>query len=266
MRNVITIFRKEVATFFNSLVGYVVLAVFLVLAGLFFWVFENGVLTTGMANMDMLFGTAPYLFLFLIPAITMRMFAEEIKSGTIESLMTKPITDWQLIVGKFLAASVVVLIALLPTLVFYASLAELAQDPSDLSIQQPNFTMLREINTPSYTSRLDHGPIIGAYLGIFALGVIFVAIGILASALTDNQVVAFILACFLCFIMYEGFSFLAQVESLQGVASTIAGIGIGAHFDSISRGVLDTRDIVYFISVVTALLLATRLVLTLKRS
>lgn len=266
MRNVITIFRKEVATFFNSLVGFVVLAVFLVLAGLFFWVFENGVLTTGMANLDMLFGTAPYLFLFLIPAITMRSFAEEIKSGTIETLMTKPLTDWQLIVGKFLAASFVVLIALLPTLVFYFSLGQLAQDPSDLQLQQPDFAMLREVNVPTYTSKLDHGPIIGAYIGLLALGVIFVAVGILSSALTDNQVVAFILACFLCFVLFEGFSFLAQIEALKGVAPVIAGIGIGAHFDSISEGVLDTRDIVYFISVVAALLLATRLVLTLKRS
>ena len=265
MKNVITIFRKEAAAFFNSLVGYIVLGAFLTLAGLFFWVFDNGVLTSGLASMDMLFGSAPYLFLFLIPTITMGSFSEEIKSGTIESLMTKPVTEWQIILGKYLAAAFVVFIALLPTLIYYLTLHDLAQDPSALKLEAPS-EMLREISGPTYSAKLDHGPIIGAYIGLLALGMIFVAAGILTSAITENQVVAFILGCLTCFILFEGFSFLSEIDAVQGISSSIARIGIGAHYDSISRGVLDTRDILYFISAVGILLLLTRLVLTLKRN
>lgn len=265
MKNVITIFRKEAATFFNSLVGYVVLGVFLTLAGLFFWVFDNSVLTSGLANMDMLFGSAPYLFLFLIPAITMGSFSEEIKSGTIESLMTKPVTEWQIILGKYLAAAFVVLIALLPTLIYYATLQDLAQDPSALKMEAPT-EMLREISGPTYSSKLDHGPIIGAYIGLLALGMIFVAAGILSSAITENQVVAFIIGSLSCFVLFEGFTFLSEIEGMGSIGTAISRIGIGAHYDSISRGVLDTRDILYFVSAVGILLLLTRLVLSIKRS
>ncbi len=265
MGNIFTIFRKEVATFFNSLVGYIVLGVFVVLAGLFFWVFDGGVLTSGLANMDMLFGSAPYLFLFLIPAITMGSFSEEKSNGTIETLMTKPITDWQVIMGKYLSAAFVVLIALLPTLIYYATLADLAEDPGTLARQQPTYDLLRNQTGVTYTSSLDHGPIIGAYIGLFGLGLIFSAIGILASALSRNQVVSFIIAAMGSFVLFDGLTFFSEVEALQGVGVMIANLGISAHFDSISKGVVDVRDIVYFLSAIATFLLLTRLILTLNR-
>lgn len=266
MGNIITIFRKEVATFFNSLVGYIVLGAFLVLSGLFFWVFEGGTLTSGMANMDLLFGSAPYLFLFLVPAITMGSFSEETSSGTIETLMTKPVTDWQVIMGKYLSAAFVVLIALLPTLIYYMTLQDLAVDPGQLQTAQPQGNFLRDMDGPTYGSALDHGPIIGAYIGLFCLGLIFVAVGILSSALTKNQVISFIVSCLACFILFDGLSFFSELESLQGIGTTIANLGVSAHFESISKGVVDTRDVIYFLSTIAIFLLLTRLVLTLKRS
>ena len=265
MGNVFTIFRKEVATFFNSLVGYIVLGAFVVLAGLFFWVFEGGALTSGLANMDMLFGSAPYLFLFLIPAITMGSFSEEQANGTIETLMTKPVTDWQVILGKYFSAAFVVLIALLPTLIYYMTLADLAEDPGNLAKTQASMDFLRNQEGPTYTTRLDHGPIIGAYIGLFGLGLIFSAIGILASALSRNQVVAFIIASLGSFVLFDGLTFFSEVEALQGVGVTISRLGIASHFESISKGVVDTRDVIYFLSAIAIFLLLTRLTLTLKR-
>lgn len=263
MSNIITIFRKEVASFFNSLVGYIVLAVFLVLTGLFFWVFDEHVLLTGKANMGLLFQYAPVFFILLVPAITMRSFAEEIKSGTIEFLVTKPITDWQIILGKFGAAAFLVFVAILPTFVYYLTLADLAYDPSALQVAA-NPEMLQNFG-PTYATPLDNGPIWGAYIGLFALGSIFAAFGILSSAITDNQVVAFVFGAFLSFFMYFGFSFLSQLESLTNVNLFIDRLGLVAHFESISQGVVDTRDIVYFLSVLALALLSTRLVLNLKR-
>ncbi|HHG83893.1 MAG TPA: gliding motility-associated ABC transporter permease subunit GldF [Bacteroidetes bacterium] len=259
----ITIFRKEIASFFNSLVGYIVLAVFLVLTGLFFWVFDEHVLLTGKANLSLLFQYAPVFFILLIPAITMRSFAEEIKSGTIEFLVTKPVTDWQIILGKFAAAAFLVFIAILPTFIYFFTLTELAYDPSTLQVEG-NPEMLQTFG-PAYVTPLDNGPVWGAYIGLFALGSIFAALGILSSAITDNQVVAFVIGAFLSFFMYFGFSFLSQMESLTNVNLFIDRLGLVAHFDSISQGVVDTRDIVYFISVLALALLFTRLVLNLKR-
>ncbi len=265
MGNVITIFRKEVAAFFSSLVGYIVLSAFVVLTGFFFWVFDGGVLTSGLANMDMLFGSAPYLFLFLIPAITMGSFSEENANGTIEILMTKPLTDWQVILGKYLSASFVILVALLPTLIYYMTLADLAEDPSTLARVQPQGNFLKDATSPTYTTRLDRGPIIGAYIGTFCLGLIFSAVGILASALSRNQVVAFVIASLGSFILFDGLTFFSEVNAIQRFGVTIARLGISSHFESISKGLVDTRDIIYFLSMVSILLILTRLVLTLKR-
>ncbi|MEM0995607.1 MAG: ABC transporter permease [Bacteroidota bacterium] len=263
MNNIWTIFRKEVASFFNSLVGYIVLVVFLVLTGLFFWVFDEHVLITGKANMGLLFQYAPVFFIFLVPAITMRSFAEETRSGTIEFLVTKPVTDWQIILGKFLAAAFLVFIAILPTFIYYFTLADLALDPG--TIDAPNSPELLQNFSPTYNTPLDNGPILGAYIGLFLLGTIFAALGIFSSALTDNQVVAFVAGAFISFFMYFGFSFLSNLESLTSVNLTIDQLGLIAHFESISMGVVDTRDIVYFVSVLALTLLLTRLVLNLKR-
>lgn len=221
------IMSRELGSFFNSLVGYLAVAVFLIGVGLFFWVFGDNVLLTKEASMDPLFFFGPWFFLFLIPAITMRSFSEEFKTGTIEFLATKPLKDWEIILGKFLAANFVVLLSLLPTLVYYFTLKDLAASEN----------------------ALDTGSILGAYIGLFALGSIFSAIGLFASSISQNQVIAFILALFLCFFFYYGFDFLSQLDYLVGINTLIEKIGINAHYESISLGVIDTRDILYFVSV-----------------
>lgn len=243
MSPILTIFRKEVSSFINSLIAYVVIAVFLIGVGLFFWVFPNNVLEMGFASMDMLFESAPYMFLFLVPAITMRAFSEEMKSRTMEFLITKPITDWQIILGKYFAAVFLVLFALLPTLLFMATVWWLG----------------------SPVGNLDVGATVGAYIGLFFLGAIFAAIGVFTSALTDNQIIAFILGVFLCFIFYQGFEFLAGVKTLDGINAFLLKIGIYEHYQSISRGVIDSRDILYYLSFITITLIGTKMVLNAKR-
>jgi ABC-2 type transport system permease protein len=182
-----TLFKKEINGFLNSLIGYVVMIVFLLMTGLFLWVFplEFNILDFGFAGLDGLFILAPFVFLFLIPAITMRSFADEKKSGTLELLMTQPLTDLQVILAKYFAGVVLVIISLLPTLVYYFSVYQLGLPPGNL----------------------DSGSIWGSYIGLFFLGASFVAIGIFASSITDNQIISFILAVFISFILYMGFEF-----------------------------------------------------------
>ncbi|MBX7241355.1 MAG: gliding motility-associated ABC transporter permease subunit GldF [Bacteroidia bacterium] len=239
----LTIFRKEVASFFNSLIAYLVIGAFLTGAGLFFWLFEMNVLETGVASMDILFDIGPYLFLFLVPAITMRSFSEEMKTGTIELLVTKPLQDWQIITGKYLATVFLVLFSLLPTLIYYFTIYFLGKPAGNL----------------------DQGAIWGAYIGLFFLGSIFAAIGLFTSSLTDNQIVAFILGICLCFFLFLAFDFSASIPFLSSVNHILIQIGIMEHYRSISRGVIDTRDIVYFISTVTIFLLLTSIVLNGKK-
>lgn len=244
MHSLTTIFQKEVATFFNSLIAYLVMGVFLTGVGAFFWLFDMNVLETGLASMDALFDFGPYMFLFLVPAITMRAFSEEIKTGTIEFLVTKPITDWQIILGKYFAAVYLVLFALLPTVVYYASIYFLGNP----------------------VGNLDQGAAWGAYVGLFSLGCIFAAIGLFTSALTDNQIVAFVLGVFFCFVLFLAFDFTAAIPGLAGYNDLFIKIGIMEHYRSISRGVIDTRDLVYFISVVAVFLILTKMVLEKKRN
>jgi ABC-2 type transport system permease protein len=266
VQNSFTIFRKEVASFFNSLVGYIVLIVFIILTGLFFWVFDEHVLLTGKANMGLLFQYAPIFFILLIPAITMRSISEEVKTGTIEFLATKPITDFQLVIGKFAAAAFLVFVTILPSFIFYLSLEDLAMDPAELQTRAGNPELLNQsLVQIGYAGRLDNGPIIGAYIGLFLLGSIFAAIGILSSALSDNQVVAYVIGGFLCFVMYFGFSFSSELESLMKVNLAIERLGLLAHYENISLGVVDTRDIVYFLSVLAITLAGTKATLSLKR-
>ena len=266
MKNSIVIFKKEVASFFNSLVGYMVLIVFIILTGLFFWVFDEPVLASGKANMSLLFQYAPIFFILIIPAITMRSISEEMKSGTIEFLVTKPITDLQIIIGKFLGAAFLVFVTLLPSLIFYWCLNELALDPSELKVNT-NPDMLNEAyGKIAYASKLDNGPIIGGYIGLLTLGIIFAAIGILSSAITENQVVAYVFGAFMCFLMYFGFTFFAELESMTKINLAFDRLGLMAHYESISLGVVDTRDIVYFGSLLTLILTITKVTLSLKRS
>ena len=219
-----SILKKEISSYLSSLVAYVTIGVFLIVLGLFLWVFpESSILDYGYAGLESLFSTAPYLFMFLIPAITMRSLAEERKEGTFELLLTRPLTDWQIVLGKYFASLLLVLFALLPTLVYYFSVYKLG--------------------TPE--GNIDTGAVIGSYIGLFLLGAAFCAIGLFASSISKNQIIAFTIAVFLCFFFYSGFDSLSQILSLQSL--TLEDLGITEHYQSVSRGVLDTRDLVYFI-------------------
>lgn len=240
-----SIFKKEISAFFSSLIGYIVVGVFLLLMGLVMWVFPDySVLDSNYATLDTLFGMAPLVFLFLIPAVTMRTLAEEKQSGTIELLVTRPISDWQIVGGKFLACWLLVAFALLPTFFYYLTVYQLG----------------------SPKGNLDTGGIIGSYIGLLLLAGAFTAIGVLASSLTNNQIVAFVLATFLCFFMYLGFDFLSRLPIFYGKTDDIVqSIGMDYHYNALSRGVLDSRDLVYFISVITLFLAATVLSLGRRR-
>lgn len=239
------IFFKEINAFFSSLIGYVVVGTFLVLMGLLMWVFpEYSILDGNYASLDTLFGIAPMVFMFLIPAVTMRSFAEEKQSGTIELLVTRPIADWQIVGGKFLASFVLVFIALLPTALYYFSVYQLGAPKGNI----------------------DMGGTLGSYIGLLFLAGAFVAIGIFASSLTNNQIVAFVLATFLCFFVDLAFDFLSRLPIFFGKTDDIVqSMGIDYHYNSISRGAVDTRDVVYFLSVIAFFLAATLLSLGRRR-
>lgn len=241
----LALMRKEIRGFLSLLIGYIVISVFLLLMGLFLWVFpfNYNIPQTGYARLDPLFDLAPFIFLFLIPAITMRSFAEEKRTGTIELLYTRPLSDMQIILGKYSAGFVLVLFSLLPTMIYYLSVSALGDPPGNI----------------------DHGGVWGSYIGLFFIGALFVAIGVFCSSLTQNQVVAFIIAVFLCFILYLGFDLAASYNTFGSLDSFIRGLGIYEHYQSIKRGVVDTRDVIYFVSAIVVFLLATKTVLELRR-
>jgi ABC-2 type transport system permease protein len=236
----LTLLNKEIAGFFSSLVAYITIGIFLLVAGLFLWVFpDSSILEYGYAGLESLFSIAPYLFMFLIPAITMRSLAEEKKEGTFELLATRPLTDWQIILGKYFASLLIVLAALLPTLVYYFTVYQ-------LGITKGN---------------IDTGAVIGSYIGLFLLGGAFVAIGIFSSSISTNQIISFAIAVFLCFIAFSGFDSISQILSLQRVDIYLINLGINEHYQSISRGVLDTRDLIYFLSFIALFLVLTKTIL-----
>ncbi len=226
-----SIFLKEINTFFSSLIGYIVIGVFLVALGLVMFVFpDSSLLEYKYATLNQLFDIAPQIFMFLIPAVTMRSFAEEQQSGTMELLATRPITDLQIVMGKYTANLVLVLFALLPTVLYYYTVYQLG----------------------SPKGNLDSGAILGSYIGLFLLAAVFVAIGIFASSITNSQIVALSLAAFLCFIVHYGFFFFSKLPVFVGkVDDVVQMLGIDYHYESISRGVLDTRDLLYFLSMIT---------------
>ncbi|RME98511.1 MAG: gliding motility-associated ABC transporter permease subunit GldF [Bacteroidetes bacterium] len=240
-----SIFRKEINLFFSSLIGYIVIGVFLVVLGLFMFVFpDTSLLNYGFASLDQLFDLAPNIFVFLIPAITMRSFAEEQQTGTIELLLTRPVSDWQVVMGKFLASLALVLIALLPTLLYYYTVYQLG-DPQ---------------------GNIDSGAIMGSYLGLFFLSAGFVAIGIFASVLTRNQIVAFLSAALLCFLFFWGFDYCSRLPFLVGKGDDIVQrFGMLWHYRSLSRGVLDTRDLLYFVSLSAFFLFLTLLIVERRK-
>ena len=227
---------KEIRGFLGSLIGHIVVVVFLLLTGLFLWVFPGNILDSGYADLGPLFFLAPWVFLFLVPAVTMRSFSEEKRTGTIEFLLTKPLTEMQIVLAKYIASVLLVLFALLPTLIYWYTLSELAVPKGNL----------------------DTGGILGSYLGLIFLGGIFAAIGIFASSITDSQIVAFLIAVFLSFFLYQGFDLIANFEVFGKLEGPIKAIGIQDHYASMSRGVVDLRDMLYFIGTITIFLLFTR--------
>ena len=244
----LNIFKKEITSYLSSLVAYVTIGVFLLVSGLFLWVLpefkilpESNILDYGYAGLDSLFSIAPYLFMFLIPAVTMRSLAEERREGTFELLLTRPLTDWQIVLGKYFACLTIMLFALLPTLVYYYSVYQLGAPQGNI----------------------DTGGAIGSYIGLFLLGAGFCAIGLFASSISKNQVIAFIIAVFLCFLFYTGFDLLGGLPSLQNL--NLENLGITAHYQSVSRGVLDTRDLVYFIIITGLFICFTLFVLIRQR-
>lgn len=232
------VLAKEFSSFLNSLIAYIVIGVFLTGIGLLMWVFpETSVLDYGYADMFTLFSLGPYVFIFLIPAITMRSFAEEKKGGTMELLFTKPLSDWDIILGKYFASTLLVLLALAPTIIYYYSVSALGNPAGN-------------IDTPG---------VIGSYIGLALLGATFCAIGIFSSSITPNQIVSFIVAAFLCYLVFAGFDSIALLNVWSDNAILIRQLGITYHYDSLSKGLIDSRDLIYFVSVIGLMLLVTRI-------
>ena len=234
---------KEIRGFLGSLIGHIVIAVFLLLTGLFLWVFPNNILDSGYADLAPLFFIAPWVFLFLVPAVTMRSISEERRTGTIEFLLTKPLTEWQVVLAKYLAAVLLLVFALLPTLVYWYSLY-------DLALPRGN---------------VDTGGILGSYLGLLFLASCFAAVGVFASALTDSQIVAFLIAVFLCFFLYLGFDLIASFDVFGVLEGPMKSIGIQAHYVSMSRGVIALGDVLYFVGTIAIFLLLTRTALQSRK-
>jgi ABC-2 type transport system permease protein len=230
------IFKKEINAFLSSLIGYIVIGVFLTATGLFVWFFKDNILDFGYADMSSFFQIAPFVFLFLIPAITMRAFSEEVKSGTIELLLTKPLTAWQIVLGKYLACCVLILLALLPTLLYYYSVYQLGNPQGNV----------------------DSAAVFSSYLGLFLLGCVFASMGIFSSSLTDSQVTAFVIAFVLCLVLYYAISSFAALPFMGSFGYVLSKLGLDYQYDALGRGLIDSRNVLYFLSVIFIALFATR--------
>lgn len=238
------IFRKEFNGFLNSLVAYIAISVFLTGIGLLMWVFpDTSVLNFGFADMQTLFTLGPYVFMFLVPAITMRMFADEKKSGTLELLLTKPLSDWQIIFGKYLAGMALLILALVPTVLYYFTVYHLGNPPGNI----------------------DTAGVVGSYIGLILLGGVFISVGVFSSSLTENQVVSFILAFFLCFLLYYGFQSVASVNVWGKASAFLEESGILYHYNNLSKGLIDVRNVLYFLSVISVMLMLTKLKLSSRK-
>lgn len=234
----LTLLQKEISSFLSSLTGYLVIAVFLSAVGIIMWLFPGylNVLESGYSTIDTLFIVAPWVFLFLAPAITMRSFSEEKRTGTIELLVTRPLSDWQIVLSKYLAGVLLVLFALLPTLVYYYSVSNLGSTPGNI----------------------DSGGTWGSYIGLLFLAGAFVAIGLFASSLTESQIISFILAVIISFVCYYGFEALGSLGLFGGLDHLIIKLGINDHYLSMSRGVIDSRDVLYYLSLIFLFLMFTK--------
>ncbi len=234
----LAILKKEINTFFASPIGYLVIGVFLLLNGLFLWVFkgEFNILDNGLASLSSFFQLAPWILIFLVPAVTMRSFSDEKKQGTLELLVTKPLSHFQIVLGKYFGAFILILMALIPTLLYVYTVSHLGNPEGNL----------------------DLGSTIGSYFGLLFLIAAYAAIGVFSSTLSDNQIVAFIIAVFICFFFYFGFDGLSNYYFLDRLIQ-IENLGMSSHYNSMSRGVIDTRDLVYFVSITLAFLIFTKL-------
>ena len=241
-----SIYRRELGTFFSGLVGYLAIATFLVLLGLLLFVFpDTSLLNYNFATLDQLFELAPWVFLILIPAITMRLLAEERQQRTLELLLTQPVTPTGIVLGKYLAAVTIATLAIAPTLLYFYTVYELG----------------------SPRGNLDVGAVAGSYAGLVLLAAVFCAVGTLASALTQNQIVAFLAAAVLCFLLHFGFQLLSSLPSFVGsLDALVQQLGMEYHYRSISRGLVLVPDLVYFASLTAWLLYSTVLVLENRRS
>ncbi len=226
---------REIKSFFGSPIGYLVIAIFLVINGLFLWVFDGqyNIMNSGFSDMSPFFILSPWILIFLIPAVTMRSFSDEKKLGTMELLLTKPLSIWQIVNGKFLGSMLLIVIAIIPTLIYVFVISSMGNPEGNI----------------------DLGSTMGSYFGLLFLISSYTAIGIFTSTFSENQIVAFIFSVFLCFIFYFGFQGISHY--IKVIENGIAALGMDYHFKSMSRGVIDTRDILYFVSVTFLFLLGT---------
>lgn len=234
-----SILKKELSSFFGNATGYIVIGIFLLLTGLFLWVIPGSfnIPNAGYANVDGLFYIVPWLFLFLCPAVTMRLFAEEKQTGTWELLVTKPISKWSIVLAKFFAGWILVLLALLPTIIYYLSVSYIAEP----------------------LGNVDSGAFWGSFIGLIFLSGIFVAIGTFSSSATNNQIVSFVLAVVISFFMFYGFDLAGSFFKSGNIIQLIENMGINSHYKSMSRGVIDSRDLSYFMFISLIFLFATQL-------
>lgn len=227
--------KKELRQFLGNLTGYLAIIIFLLLSSLFLFVFpDSNLFDAGYATLDAFFEMAPWILLLIVPAITMRSFSDEFKAGTYEILVTRPLSKWQIASGKYFSSLIIVAIAILPTLVYVFTIRDLS------------------------TGGIDTGGIAGSYIGLFFLAASFTAIGICCSSFTNNAVIAFLVAAFLCFLLYSGFNAISRIGALQGGWDyAIEMLGMDFHYRSLSRGALDSRDIIYFLSCIGLFLFIT---------
>lgn len=241
----VALLKKEISSFLSSLIGYITIIVFLLINGLFLFVFPTNfnILDFGYSNIDGLFMIGPFVFLFLIPAITMRLFADERNRGTIEFLLTNPLTDLEIVMAKYLAGLLLVIFALIPTLIYFGTVYYMGMP----------------------VGNIDQGGMWGSYIGLLLLGSAFVAIGMFTSSITDNQIVSFVSSVVLTGFIYIGFDLIYELELFGPIDLFIKNLGMSTHFASLSRGVIDSRDVLYFLSVDALFILLTKFSLETRK-
>lgn len=241
----LALLKKEISSFISSLIGYITIVVFLLINGLFLFVFPTNfnILEYGYANIDGLFMIGPFVFLFLIPAITMRLFADEKNRGTIEFLLTNPLSDLEIVFAKYLAGFFLVIFSLFPTLIYYGTVHYMGMP----------------------IGNIDEGGMWGSYIGLLLLGSAFVSIGMFTSSITDNQIVSFVSSVVLSGFIYIGFELIYELELFGPIDLFVKNLGMSTHYAALSRGVIDTRDVLYFLSVDTLFILLTKFSLETRK-